>query len=360
MLTINNPASREVMMTVGFGIVGSGLMAGIYATCLKEDTRDLRLSAIAGGSRAPALAAQHAVDAEASIETLLARPDVDAVVIATPHSAHLPQTLLAAAAGKHVFLEKPMALSTDQCRQMIDACRSAGVLLTVGQVTRRLEAPRVARRMIDEGDIGSVRMIQVWRTLSGGLPFPEGAWPLDPNEGGPFLDWGSHGCDVVRWYAGADAVNAFGHSTRYDPSAKVEPSAMVQFTHATGVMAHIWMSYEVPHAVLGGRARYLIVGSEAMLDIYAYGQVRRSHDDGWETVYQSDDWVSPDAAWGYPNRYIRDAFARQVQEFGDAIAGGPGLTVSGEDGLRAVEMVEAALLSASTGQSVAMPLAPVS
>jgi 1,5-anhydro-D-fructose reductase (1,5-anhydro-D-mannitol-forming) len=332
-------------------------MAGIYAACLLEDTRDLRLVGIAGGSRAPGLAAQHGVEAVSSVEALLARPDVDAVVIATPHSLHLPQALAAAAAGKHVFLEKPMALNVAECREMIEACRAAGVLLTVGQITRRLEAPRVARQLIDEGGIGSVRMIQVWRTLAGGLPFPAGAWPLDPNEGGPFLDWGSHGCDIVRWYAGAEAATAFGHSTRYDPTAQVEPSAMVQFTFANDVMAHIWMSYEVPHAVLGGRARYLVVGSEAMLEIHAYGQVSRSRDDGWETVYQSDDWESPDAAWGYPNRYIREGFARQVQEFGDAIAGGASLTVTGEDGLRAVEMVEAVMRSASSGQSVSLPLA---
>jgi predicted dehydrogenase len=331
-------------------------MAGIYAACLVEDARDLRLVAIAGGSRAPGLAAQHGVEAVSSVEALLGRPDVHAVVIATPHSAHLPQALAAAAAGKHVFLEKPMALNVAECRQMIEACRAAGVLLTVGQITRRLEAPRVARQLIDEGGIGSVRMIQVWRTLSGGLPFPAGAWPLDPNEGGPFLDWGSHGCDIVRWYAGAEASTAFGHSTRYDPTARVEPSAMVQFTFANGVMAHIWMSYEVPHAVLGGRARYLVVGSEAMLEIHAYGQVNRSRDDGWETIYQSDDWESADAAWGYPNRYIREGFARQVQEFGDAIAGGASLTVTGEDGLRAVEMVEAVMRSASSGQSVSLPL----
>jgi predicted dehydrogenase len=343
-------------VSVGFGIVGSGLMAGIYATCIAEDVRDTRLVAIAVGSRAPELAARHGVVAEVSLESLLARPDVDAVVLATPHSAHLPQALAAAAAGKHVFLEKPMGLNTAECQQMIEACRAAGVLLSVGQITRRLEAPRRARELIDGGEIGTVRMIQVWRALSGGLPFPPGAWPLDPQEGGPFLDWGSHGCDIVRWYAGGEATQAFAHSTRYDPSAQVEPSAMVQFTLGNDVMAHIWMTYEVPHAILGGRARYLVVGSEGMLEIHAFGQLRRSRDDAWEVVYQSPDWVSADATWGYPNQYIRDGFARQVQEFADAIATGSALSVTGDDGLRAVEMVEAALRSAGSGQAVTLPL----
>ena len=131
-------------VSVGFGIVGSGLMAGIYANCLAEDTTDTRLVAIAVGSRAPGLANKFGVEAEPSLEALLARADVEAVVIATPHSAHLPETLMAARAGKHVFLEKPMALDKAECRQMIEACLAAGVRLSVGKITRRLGAPMEA------------------------------------------------------------------------------------------------------------------------------------------------------------------------------------------------------------------------
>src|SRR6266852_276018 len=167
-------------VSVGFGIVGSGLMAGIYANCLTEDTTNTRLVAVAVGSRATGLARRVGVDVEPSLEALLARRDVDAVVIATPHSAHLPETLMAARAGKHVFLEKPMALDKAECRQMIEACRTAGVRLSIGKITRRLGAPLEAKRLIDAGEIGDVRMIQVWRALAGGLQLPEGSWALDP------------------------------------------------------------------------------------------------------------------------------------------------------------------------------------
>jgi myo-inositol 2-dehydrogenase/D-chiro-inositol 1-dehydrogenase len=231
------------------------------------------------------------------------------------------------------------------------------VKITVGQVTRRMEAPRVARRMIDNGEIGDVRMIQTWRGQSGGLPFPEGAWAQDPKEGGPFLDWGSHGCDITRWYAGADAVLAFGQYAKFDPEEVVQPSAMVQFTFANGVMGHIWMTYELPHAALGTRARYCVIGSKAILDISAYGQVKRSRDDGgWDVVYQSDDFHGSDAGWGYPSPYMRQAFARQVQDLANAIADGTPMEVSAEDGLKAVEMVQAASRSAETGDSVRLPL----
>lgn len=361
---------------VRFGIVGSGLMAGVYANAFKDDTRNTRLVAVTAGTRAPGFAQKHGIEHIPAFEAMLARPDIDAVVLATPHSAHFPEAVAAAKAGKHIFLEKPMALNTTECRRMIDAAKAAGVLITVGHVTRQMEAPRIARRMIDDGDIGDVRMVQTWRGMVGGLAIPDGddqnklavtgrapgfpvtSWPRDPKEGGHFLDWGSHGCDVTRWYAGADPVLAFGQFAVYDPrETATQPSAMVQYTFANGVLGHIWMTYELPHGALGTRARYLVVGSKAILDIAAYGQVKRSRQDGgWDVVYQSDDFRGPDAGWGYPSGYMRQAFARQIQDLTDAIMDGTPISVSAADGLRAVEMVEAANRSAAAGESVRMPL----
>ena len=359
-------------MSVRFGIVGSGLMAGIFATALKEDTQNTRLVGVTVGKRAAAAAERYGIEHIPTFEAMLSRADIDAVILATPHSAHLPEAVAAAKAGKHIFLEKPMGLNTVECRQMIDAAKAAGVKITVGQVTRRMEAPRIARRMIDDGEIGDVRMVQTWRGMAGGLAIPEGdakrdsmaapgfvpgVWANDPKEGGPFLDWGSHGCDVTRWYAGADPVLAFGQFAKYDARDVLEPSAMAQYTFANGVMGHVWMTYELPHGALGTRARYVVIGSNAILDIAAYGQVKRSRGDGgWDVVYQSDDFRGPDAGWGYPSKYMRQAFARQVQDLTNAIADGTPLDVSAEDGLKAVEMVEAAKRSAETGESVEMPL----
>lgn len=131
---------------------------------------------------------------------------------------------------------------------------------------------------------------------------------------------------------------------------------MAQFTFANGVMGHIWMTYDLPHAALGTRARYCVIGSKAILDIAAYGQVKRSRDDGgWDVVYQSDDFHGSDAGCASP--YMRQGFARQVQDLADAIADGTQLEVSADDGLKAVEMVQAATRSAETGDSVLMPLA---
>ena len=116
---------------LGLGIVGSGYMGRTYAECVARYNRGARLIAVAGGTRAPALASDYGVDAEPSVEALLSRSDISAVIITSPQSAHCEQTVAAARHGKHVLVEKPMATSTAECRQMIDACRAAGVELSV-------------------------------------------------------------------------------------------------------------------------------------------------------------------------------------------------------------------------------------
>ena len=86
------PVANGGRVPVRFGIVGSGFMAHTYAQCLDRHTSSTDLVAIGGGRRAPGLAAEYGVDAEPSVEGLVSRPDVDAVIIATPHSLHLPHT----------------------------------------------------------------------------------------------------------------------------------------------------------------------------------------------------------------------------------------------------------------------------
>ena len=140
---------------------------------------DGTLTAIALGTRAPRLAGLYGLTADDSGEALLARDDVDAVIVATPHSTHLPLTRDAAAAGKHVYLEKPMALDVAECDAMIAACADAGVRLTVNKVTRYRQVPRTAKRLLDEAAIGELRMVRVTSSVEAYLP-DETGWTRDP------------------------------------------------------------------------------------------------------------------------------------------------------------------------------------
>src|SRR5688572_25723709 len=109
---------------LGVGIIGSGYMGRTYAECLARHNSGARLAGIAGGTRAPGLAADYGVPHEPSVEALVGRDDVDAVIVASPPSAHREQVLATASAGKHVLLEKPMAANVADCQAMVEACRA--------------------------------------------------------------------------------------------------------------------------------------------------------------------------------------------------------------------------------------------
>lgn len=333
------------------GIIGSGYMGQTYAECVARYNTGARLAAIAGGSRAPGLAAGYDVPAEPSVEALLGRSDVDAVVITSPQSAHMEQTVAAARAGKHVLVEKPMALSTDQCTAMIDACRAAGVRLSVVKPWRYRGATRGLRQLVQEGRVGKVRMIQLW-WLYPKIPFVGKAWFQDPIQGGLFLDAGTHSFDYLRWIAGSEPTRLYATLANYGGQSGPPHSSMTQVRFANGVMATLWLSYEVgtpgwEHTDF--RAR--VVGETGNLDAHGYGALQLGKDDRWETMYQQPpiDFINRPM-----ERSRLEAFFAMTQDFIDAVAAGREPPVTGDDGRAAVAMVEAGYRSNEIGQAVAM------
>jgi predicted dehydrogenase len=353
------------MSPVGMAVIGSGYMGRTYAACLTRHVPNATLVSVWGGSRAPALADEFGVAADPSLEALLARPDVAAVVITSPHRAHLPQALATARAGKHVYLEKPMAVSVAECDAIIDACEDAGVRLTVNFVTRFRDAPLAMKRLVDAGRIGEIRMIQMqgtWTSFlledvvdeaTGRVIIPKKTWAFDPAEGSQFLDWGVHETDAVRWLTGSEAVRAYADYRTYGAPPPVDLSAMVQYTMANGVMVQMLMTYEVPEPGILPNDWTRIIGSTGIVEADHYGKVRLGSGTDWQPVAEQTafnflgDYLDPNRLKG---------FAAQVEDFAGAIIEGRDPVVTGLDGRAAVEMVEAADRSAASGQAVALPL----
>ena len=338
-------------MSIGFGIVGTGMMGGTYAEALRTQVPSGRLVAVAGGTRASVLAADYGVPAELDPDALLARADIDAVVIATPHTTHLPLALDAAAAGKHVYLEKPMALSVAECDRILAAARDAGVQVTVASQSRYNEISMRAKALIDEGVTGPITIFRV-TSPTVGWDVPADGWFVDPKEGGAYLDWGPHGCDTLRWFTGTDATLAFGMFENFGGIPALDPSAMVSYRLGSGAMAQFWMSYEIPSPGLGSYMQWLAVGENGMLD-FDRDHLRVGNGDAWEQVMELPAWnwlVDPMA-----DRRIAMT-SRQVDQFARALERGEPLDITGEDGLAAIEMCEAAIRSARTGAAVAIPL----
>lgn len=339
-------------MSVGIGLLGSGFMAHTYAECLARHVPNAHLAAIALGSRAPGLAEEYGVAFEASAESLLARDDVGAVIIATPHSTHLPLTLLAAAAEKHVYLEKPMAVTLADCDTMIAACAAAGVLVTVNHVTRLRRSPLTAKRLLDEGRIGELRMIRVLSSVVGYLQDDHG-WAHAPGEGGAWLDMGVHMFDALRWFADSEVDLIFARIRDFGGTPHLRRTATAEVEMRNGVIAQLLVSMELPEPGLGSQSQWTFIGSHGIIESDSYGKVRLGKGTAWEEVFEMPSFALNADVYS-PVRL--EAFAAQVEEFVDAIAAGGGPGMAGEDGRAAVEVVEAAIRSAETDAAVRLPL----
>src|SRR5687768_13592565 len=123
------------MRKLRYGILGSGFMGRTHAEAIRH-IENAELIAIACGSRAAGLAADYQAQLCASADELVARDDVDAVIVATPQYAHAEQALAAAAHGKHLFVEKPMTTTVADADAIITACAKRGLALSVGYQQR--------------------------------------------------------------------------------------------------------------------------------------------------------------------------------------------------------------------------------
>lgn len=339
--------------TIGFGILGSGNMAQVYADALAGNVEGGALVAVALGSRAAAFATENGAQLMPTSEALCAHPEVDVVVITTPHSTHRDLAVAAARAGKHVYLEKPMALDVAACDAIIAAAAAAGVSLTVAKQTRHLQTAMRAHELIMDGAIGEVRIIRATSPFSDyGLP-PD-HWLTGPGEGDCFLDWGSHACDAFRWFTGSEPARVYADYANFGRIAAPWPTALVQVRMVSGAICQAFLSYEIPEPGLGtgSNNQYLIIGSRGMIE-WDLDTCRLARDGRWETVSSLESWTSP---WQprHPRRIGNTA--RQVASFVAALRTGTAPGITGLDGRAAIEMTEAAARSAASGEAVRLPL----
>ena len=226
---------------------------------------------IAAASADPALtrsyASRHGVPrVYDSAEDLVSDPDVDAVYVATPPESHKALALLAARAGKHVYVEKPMALRFAECQEIITECRRLGRKLYVAFYRRAMPRFLQIRRWIEDGEIGDVRCISAVQHQP---PAPEDRsrgtlpWRLRPevSGGGKFLDMGVHTLDIFDFLFGP-IEEVHGIATNNAKLYDVEDTVTATWRHASGVTGVGAWCYACGDAV----DRVEIIGSRGRID----------------------------------------------------------------------------------------------
>lgn len=340
----------------GVGIVGSGFMGRTWAH-VAHDHPMASLSAISGGSRAAALAQDYGVIEEQSFEGLLARDDVSIVIIASPPNAHLRQAVMAAEAGKHILVEKPMAAGPTEAQVMVDAAIRAEVCLSVVSQHRFRASPLAAKALLDDGAIGDVRMIRAtgvtqWWDMSK----TQDAWKRDPGEVNPYVDWGSHACDLVKWFAGSEPAVAYAQASSFSGTMPPNQSVMATYRFANDVLASVWMTYEVPPPGYGSPLNMLITGSTGLIEMDSYGATRLARDGEWRVVHEQ---LPFDAADPISEERLR-AYRAQLTDVITAVTEGSNPLVFGKDAVLTQKMLFATLESAQSGLPILIPSATTS
>ena len=333
------------MDKVRIGIIGSGFMGRTNAETVTRYLQHSELMAIAGGSRAPELAKEYGVECEESVECLLARHDVDAVLISTPHRDHAAQAVSAAFHGKHILLDKPMAASIAECDRILDAVNKAQVKLMIMFGQRFRICNIEARRLVQSGAIGKVKMISELILASGGLKsLPP--WQSQPENVGSFLGHAVHNIDRIRWITGAEVLSVTAHMQR-DPASGNEESTMALLLLSNGAMATIWESWNIaPPGFPRSASGAWIAGETGNLDLDAYGTLKL----GAEVVAEQEpiDWKGQ----GMLSPGRMKAYQLQHQEFINSILEDREPSVTGHDGRAAVAVAEAAYRSAAEGRTI--------
>ena len=172
-----------------------------------------------------------------TIEELCADTDVEAVYIATPHQMHAQHVAIAARHGKHALVEKPMAIALDQCQAMIDAVQKAGVTLVIGH-SHSFNAPILhARKLIDSGAYGDVRMIHALN-YTDYMVRPRRPEEMDTAQGGGVLfSQGAHQIDIVRLLGGGRVQSVRAMTGNWDKARPTEGAYSALLTFGNGAFA---------------------------------------------------------------------------------------------------------------------------
>ncbi len=339
---------------LGIGVIGAGFMGETYARTVDTLVDRAKLVAIAGGSRAPDLAAKYGVDCADSVEALLAREDVDAVCIATPHALHGPQGLAAAQAGKHLLIDKPMACSTAECDAIISACASRGLRCEITYTQRERVCNVETKRLIDSGEYGRVLHMHNVQVVPDGMNVSP-PWQRKPENVGILMGHGIHNIDQVRWFTGCEVERVFAKVRHFAPDFEVDTTSDLILTLDDGTVCTIFCSFETPKPGfphMGGATK--VVCENGLIDSDWYGEMRVCPAGGeWEVRARQEpiDW----AGKGFLDPVRLKTYAQIIQRLIDGVLAGDVSGDSAWDGRQAVAIAEAAYESSRTGAEVTLP-----
>lgn len=323
---------------VGLASIGLGWWGNVLAEGAQLGGRARIVSCFA---RTPesrdAFAEKHGCPAAASLEDILEDPEIEGLLIATPHATRQDLIARAAAAGKHIFVEKPLALTGKEARAIAAAAHEAGVILQVGHNKRRQTANRRLKEMLDAGELGMLQLIEA--NISGPLAFKPDLpdWRKDPGEipAGGMTPMGVHHVDTIQ-YLGGSISWVSAASKRVQGSLPVDDVTAMIFELESGPLAYL--------------ATLLATAGVNTVAVFGSDAVAWSENDGTRLFLQRR---------GEPSRSELpvepiDTVADELAEFANSIRGGELPETGPEVAISVVDVLDAIVESATTRSPVSV------
>lgn len=336
------------------GVVGCGRIAENHFKSFEQHSEHLALAAVCDGSK-PALERamqQYTVPGFSDLDSLLASSDADVVVLCTPSGVHAQQTIKAAAAGKHIITEKPMATRWKDGLAMIKACDEANRHLFVVKQNRRNPTLQLLKQAIDKNRFGRIYLVNVnvfWtrpQSYYDQVPW-RGTWEYD---GGAFMNQASHYVDLLTWLFGpVQSVHAMmGTLAR---KIETEDTGVLNLSWRSGTLGSMnvtMLTYpqnlEASITVLGEKGSVKI-GGLAVNQIETWKFADEQPED--QTIASANEATTAAYGLGHPLYY---------KHIIEVLRGQENAEVSGREGLKSLELLVAAYLSARQGQVISLPL----
>ncbi len=266
-----------------------------------------------------------------SYEAVLADPEVEAVVLTTQHSQHVDHVKQAAAAGKQVFVEKPLALTGASALQAVEACKQAGVTLAVGHNRRFIPAVVELKKLLDEGAFGTPLHFEANFSVPGVQRYSPDFWRANRTEspGGGLTGLGIHMIDLVGWLGGR-IERATGSVKRQAAPIEIDDTTTALFDLEGGASGYLGCMFMSPYTsflnVYGTEMNAYCSVDENRLELLRPGETRRPVSLG-------------------PNESLKE----ELEAFADACAGGAPFRVPPLEAAQAVAAMEAIIISAGEG-----------
>lgn len=345
-------------MTVGFGIVGCGMIAAFHVRAI-QDLPDAKVVALHTSNRANAQKIADQVGGCAiytDYAEFLKHPGLQIVNICTPSGAHLDPAVAAAAAGKHVVVEKPLEITLERCDAIIAACERAGVKLCTIFPSRFSPANIALKQAIDAGKFGRLTLgdayVKWWRTQeyydNGGW---RGTWKLDG--GGAYMNQAIHNVDLLNWLMGeVTEVSGFTGTLAHE-RIEVEDTgvAVVRFKNgALGVIeatTSAWPGMLKKTEIHGTQGSAIVEQDDVLLWKFDPETPEDQH-----TRDRFAQKIGGGGGASDPKAISYQGHLRQLEDFVQAIQTGSKPLVDGAEGRKSVEIILAIYESSKTGQRV--------